>query len=162
MPRRYHGLLIALVASPDSSSLRFGDVHDQFRACETAERSCGWGRISGSPRRSSKWKSMKGGCLNGRDSVCVVDGGGNIVFECKTSSQPTRCRNVFAQRHPMLRALCLKQTRSPAGCGTNSGVETSALFPGCATCPRCTVDACQQDRSQRRARPRRTRPDGLA
>jgi len=32
-----------------------GDVHDLFRACETAERVLRWSRISGSRRRSSTW-----------------------------------------------------------------------------------------------------------
>jgi hypothetical protein len=41
-------------------------------------------------------------------SVCVPDGGGNIVFEGKTSSQPDAFRNFFAQRHPTLRASYLK------------------------------------------------------
>jgi hypothetical protein len=41
-------------------------------------------------------------------SVCVLDGSGNIVFEGKTSSHRTPCRNFFAQRHPTLRASYLK------------------------------------------------------
>ena len=40
-------------------------------------------------------------------SVCVLDDGGNIVFEGKTRNR-TRCRNFFAQKHPTLRASYLK------------------------------------------------------
>src|SRR5215831_15369289 len=55
MPRRYHGLLIGRVSIASLLLPQVGDVHDLFRACETAERVLRWSWISGSRRRSSTW-----------------------------------------------------------------------------------------------------------
>ena len=85
-------------------------------------------------------------------SVCVLDGGGNIVFEGKTSSQPDALSKLLRAKASDAARIVLETRWLLASRLWHKlrGRNFPRHLPRCATCPRCVVRVNKTDRNDAR------------